>query len=115
METNTISITDGTTTTSCTNTVTLDRTLVNTEKNSWYQYGKLADYGNLPYYGNLDNIWGPIDDTLSISEEHLSYKKERTTIKSKPAWALPSKGSSDEVADEPHEYFRLIQLATWLN
>ena len=69
METNTISITDGTTTTSYTNTLTSDKSLVYTEENPWYKCGK------------LDNIWVPINDTISISEEHLSYKKEKATIK----------------------------------
>ena len=69
METNTISITNNTTATPCANTITLDKTLVTTVENPWYQCGK------------LDNIWVPIDDTLSISEEHLSYKKEKATIK----------------------------------
>lgn len=69
METNTMSITNNTTTTPYIGTITLDRTLVDTVENPWYQYGK------------LDNIGVPIDDTISISEEHLSYKKEKATIK----------------------------------
>lgn len=69
METNTISITDGTTSTSYTNSLTIDKSLVYTEENPWYKSSK------------LDNIWVPIDDTISISEEHLSYKKEKATIK----------------------------------
>lgn len=68
METNTISITDGTTSTSYTNTLTIDKSLVYTEENPWYQVGK------------LDNIGVPIDDTIRITEEHSS-KKERATIK----------------------------------
>ena len=69
METNTISITDGTTSTSYTNTLTIDKSLVYTEENPWYQVGK------------LDNIGVPMDDTISISEEQLSYKQEKATIK----------------------------------
>ena len=68
METNTISITDGTTSTSYTNTLTIDKSLVYTEENPWYQIGK------------LDNIGVPIDDTIRITEEHSS-KKEKPTIK----------------------------------
>ena len=69
METNTISITNNTTATPCSNTITLDKTLVTTVENPWHQCGK------------VDNIWVPIDDTISITKEHLSYKKEKTTIK----------------------------------
>lgn len=68
METNTISITDGTTSTSYTNSLTIDKSLVYTEENPWYKSGK------------LDNIWVPIDDTIRITEEHLS-NKEKATIK----------------------------------
>lgn len=32
----------------------------------------------------------------------------------KPAWALPSEGTSATVGDVSHEYFRLIQLTQWL-
>ena len=72
METNTISITNNTTATPCSNTITLDKTLVATVENPWYQYGKLNDNSN---------ILVPIDDTISITEEHLSYKQEKATIK----------------------------------
>lgn len=72
METNTTSITNSITTTPYVGTITLDRTLVDTVENPWYQYGKLND--------NSD-IQVPIDDTISISEEHLSYKQEKATIK----------------------------------
>ena len=72
METNTTSITNSTTTTPYIGTITLDRTLVDTVENPWYQYGKLNDNSN---------IWVSTDDTISISEEHLSYKKEKPTIK----------------------------------
>ena len=72
METNTTSITNNTTTTPCSNTITLDKTLVATVENPWYQYGKLNDNSN---------ILVPIDDTISITEEHLSYKQEKATIK----------------------------------
>ena len=72
METNTTSITNSTTTTLYIGTITLDRTLVDTVENPWYQYGKLNDNSN---------IWVSTDDTISISEEHLSYKKEKPTIK----------------------------------
>ena len=72
METNTISITNNTTATPCSNTITLDKTLVTTVENPWYQYGKLNDNSN---------ILVPIDDTISITEEHLSYKQEKATIK----------------------------------
>ena len=72
METNTILITNNTTATPCSNTITLDKTLVTTVENPWYQYGKLNDNSN---------ILVPIDDTISISEEHLSYKQEKATIK----------------------------------
>ena len=72
METNTISITNNTTATPCSNTITLDKTLVATVENPWYQYGKLNDNSN---------ILVPIDDTISITEEYLSYKQEKATIK----------------------------------
>ena len=72
METNTISITNNTTATPCSNTITLDKTLVTTVENPWYQYGKLNDNSN---------ILVPIDDTISITEEYLSYKQEKATIK----------------------------------
>ena len=72
METNTISITNNTTATPCSNTITLDKTLVATVENPWYQYGKLNDNSN---------ILVPTDDTISITEEHLSYKQEKATIK----------------------------------
>ena len=72
METNTTSITNSTTTTPYIGTITLDRTLVDTVENPWYQYGKLNDNSN---------ILVPIDDTISITEEHLSYKQEKATIK----------------------------------
>ena len=72
METNTISITNNTTATPCSNTITLDKTLVTTVDNPWYQYSKLNDHSN---------ILVPIDDTISITEEHLSYKQEKATIK----------------------------------
>ena len=72
METNTISITNNTTATPCSNTITLDKTLVATVENPWYQYGKLNDNSN---------ILVPIDDTISITEEHLSYKQEKAAIK----------------------------------
>ena len=72
METNTISITNNTAATPCSNTITLDKTLVTTVENPWYQYGKLNDNSN---------ILVPIDDTISITEEYLSYKQEKATIK----------------------------------
>lgn len=72
METNTTSITNSITTTPYIGTITLDRTLVDTVENPWYQYGKLNDNSNIQV---------PIDDTISISEEHLSYKQEKPTIK----------------------------------
>ena len=72
METNTTSITNSITTTPYIGTITLDRTLVDTVENPWYQYGKLNDNSN---------ILVPIDDTISITEEHLSYKQEKATIK----------------------------------
>ena len=72
METNTTSITNNTTATPCSNTIALDKTLVATVENPWYQYGKLNDNSN---------ILVPIDDTISITEEHLSYKQEKATIK----------------------------------
>ena len=72
METNTTSIMNNTTTTPYIGTITLDRTLVDTVENPWYQYGKLNDNSN---------ILVPIDDTISITEEHLSYKQEKATIK----------------------------------
>ena len=75
METNTTSITNSTTTTPCSNTITLDKTLVATVENPWHQSGKLDNYGN------LNNICLMPIDTISISEEHLSYKQEKPTIK----------------------------------
>ena len=72
METNTTSITNSITTTPYIGTITLDRTLVDTVENPWYQYGKLNDNSNIQV---------PIDDTISITEEHLSYKQEKATIK----------------------------------
>ena len=75
------------------------------------KFKKLYD----PEYNTKMCLLGQLCLTDLIFRIRDEVKKERTTIKSKPAWALPSKGSSDEVADEPHEYFRLIQLTTWLN
>lgn len=75
------------------------------------RFKKLYD----PEYNTKMCLLGQLCLTDLIFRIRDEVKKERTTIKSKPAWALPSKGSSDEVADEPHEYFRLIQLTTWLN
>lgn len=75
METNTISITNNTTATPCSNTITLDKTLVATVENPWHQSGKLDNYGN------LNNICLMPIDTISISEEHLSYKQEKAAIK----------------------------------
>ena len=72
METNTTSITNSITTPPYIGTITLDRTLVDTVENPWYQCGKLND--------NSD-IRVSMDDTISITEEHLSYKQEKATIK----------------------------------
>ena len=44
----------------------------------------------------------------------LIYRLHNAKRKPKPAWALPSEGSLDEVASAPREYFRLIQLTQWL-
>ena len=44
----------------------------------------------------------------------LIYRLKNAKRKQKPAWALPSEGSLDEVASAPREYFRLIQLTQWL-
>ena len=71
METNTTSITNSITTTPYIGTITLDRTLVDTVENPWYQYGKLNDNSDIRI---------SMDDTISITEEHLSHK-EKATIK----------------------------------
>ena len=44
----------------------------------------------------------------------LIYRLRNAKRRTKPAWALPSGGSSEQVADAPREYFRLIQLTQWL-
>ena len=71
METNTTSITNSITTTPYIGTITLDRTLVDTVENPWYQYGKLNDNSDIRI---------SMDDTISITEEHLSHK-EKAIIK----------------------------------
>ena len=63
-----------------------------------------------PEYNTKMCMLGQLSLLDLIYRLHNAKRKERK----KPVWALPSGGSSEQVADVPHEYFRLIQLTQWL-